>query len=129
MEGTYDVKLGTEAMGKVYVMKKGLYYRFECACSLCGDIMHDLTLQVGEQEIHLGLLIPQNGVWRVNTQLPIKQVGKGIPTFYIKPRHIHMNGQVYHVKPDEPFRYLDSLESMYLTKQNNKIVLLRHDKK
>lgn len=117
MEGTYDVMLGLQRMGKVSVRKQGLYWQFDCQCDLSGEVMYDLAVMAGERQVKLGLLTPVNGCFCLYTKLPIKRLGQGSPKFSLQPRHAQMKGQFVPIHPDEPFRYLSRLENAYLAKQ------------
>ncbi len=114
MEGTYDVVLGGQTMGRVTVRKQGLYWQFDCQCNLSGEVMFDLIACVGQQREKLGLLTPEQGRYTLRTQLPAKRLGEGTPAFLLQPRHSCMKDRFVPVRPDEPFAYIHRLEDTYL---------------
>ena len=121
MEGTYDVMLGSQKKGSVTVIKQGLYWLFDCRCDLSGEVMYDLVIRVGDQQVKLGLLTPGNGIFCLYKKLPIKRLGQGSPVFSLQPRHPKACGQFIPIHPDEPFQYLSRLENAYLKKQGSQI--------
>ena len=129
MEGTYDVTLGSQKMGTVSVRKQGLYWLFDCTCSLSGEVMYDLAVRIGDTQAKLGLLTPEKGAFCLTTKLPSKRFGQGRPVFSLQPRHPEMKGMFVAVNPDEPFHYLHRLESSYLAIRAQQIGLIVHDKK
>ena len=129
MEGTYDVMLGSQKMGSVTVRKQGLYWQFDCRCSLSGEVMYDLVVQTADAQVSLGLLTPCGDRFGLLTKQPVKRMEQGKPTFLLRPRHTGMKECFVRVNPQEPFGYLRRLESAYLAKRNNQIGLILEDEK
>ena len=124
MEGTYDVMLGTQPLGSVTVRRHGLYWHFSCCCDLSGEVMYDLTVQVGNHTVKLGLLTPAGGKFECNTKVPMKQFAQGTPVFSLRARRNGAQGLFLPVRPEEPFAYLHRLEEAYLASQNQQIGIL-----
>lgn len=77
MEENYAVYFGNRPVGKVQVTRQGLYYRFLCRCQLTGDVMCRLWVSCGDKRESLGLVVPVDGGFGLNTSLPIKRLGEG----------------------------------------------------
>ena len=121
MVGTFHIFMGKEAVGKVTVTREGLYYRFICRCKLSGEIMHHMMLHIGDQEYCLGVLVPDNGEFLVNTRVPVKKFKRGEPSFCLAPRHKKLEGVFVPILADEPFSYLFRLKNSYLEIKNGKM--------
>ncbi|MBQ7330957.1 MAG: hypothetical protein IJW94_04110 [Oscillospiraceae bacterium] len=121
MVGTFDVYMGKEAAGRVTVTREGLYYRFHCRCKLSGEVMHQLMLRVGQQEMSLGILAPEKGEFGVKTRIPVKHFEKGEPCFWLAPRHKKLEGLFVPISADEPFPYLSRLKNSYLEIRNGQM--------
>lgn len=129
MEGTYDVLLGSQKMGSVEVSKDKLYWDFVCRCEVCGEVMYDLMVQIGNMRIKLGLLTPEGECFGLRTRLPIKRFEKGNPKFTMQPRHEAIQGDFLPVDPNAPFCYLHRLECAYLARRGEQIgVKIRKEK-
>ena len=129
MEGTYDVLLGTQKMGNVVVSRQGLYWHFCCRCDLSGEVMYYLTVQIDRQCERLGLLIPVDGMFGLNTQLPVKRLEQGSPTFFLQARRSASCGQFIPVRMEEPFAYLTRLQEAYLATQNQQMGIILPEEK
>ena len=124
MEGTYEVCLGSMPMGTVHVSRQGLYWHFDCRCSLHSDTMQELILHIGQQTHNLGLLTPESGTFCLRTKLAAKKIGQGTPKFCLQPRHAPMEGIFVPLHPQEPFRYLHRLEQTYLARRGEEVGLV-----
>ncbi len=121
MEGIYDVVFAGEKVGRMQVQRQGLYYRFVCRCDDFTQQMYDVILQIGEQTLRLGMLVPKNGQWVLDAKLPVKRLGQGRPDFYLKPKHAPMPENFIPLHPQEPFGYLRKLENAYLASRNGSL--------
>lgn len=129
MEGTYEVTSAGQAVGTVMVSRQGLYCHFACRCHLTGEIMFRLILKQEGQSYDLGILIPRDGCFGLDTRLAAKTLGEGIPQFFLKPKHGQLQPGAIHVCPEEPFAYLDRLENAYLiTRGEEKWIDFREEK-
>ena len=77
MEGTYGVYFGTNLAGKVQVRRQGLYYRFACRCRLTGEVVCRLRVTCGGRRENLGVVVPVDGGFGLETSLPVKCLGEG----------------------------------------------------
>ena len=127
MEGNYDIFMGGQAVGIARVSREGLYYRFFCSCQLTGEIVYRITVTIGKQEENLGIPVPKEGIFYLNSRVPAKRFEKGNPIFRILPKHEPVSGRFVPIFPDEPFAYLSRLKDAYLEVKNNQIgVVLDH---
>ena len=120
MEGTYDVYLGTEAVGKVTVTREGLYYCFMCSCRLSGTVCK-LKVTCDDNETVLGTLVPMGTAFGIHTKVPVKRLGKGKARFSVLPNKPVMTGKFVPICPEEPFAYLERLKDAYLELRNGQI--------
>ena len=85
MEENYGVYFGNRPVGKVQVTRQGLYYHFLCRCELTGDVMCRLWVTCADKRESLGLVVPVDGGFGLNTSLPVKRLGEGELTFSLRP--------------------------------------------
>ena len=71
----------------------------------------------GLQELDLGIAVPENGQFCVDTRIPVKRVPEGIPRVEVRPRRAERDLDFIPVHPEEPFIYLARLKQAYLVKR------------
>lgn len=126
MEGIYSVKFGNQAVGKVSVQRQGLYYRFSCRCHLTGSVVYRLRIMMGDVCENLGVLIPADGGFGLDTKIPVKRLKAGKPEFLLIPKHNRSEGTYIPVYPEEPFAYISRLKEAYLVRKNGQAgIMLR----
>ena len=124
MEGYYGVSFGAQQVGKVQLTRQGLYYRFICRCSLSGDVVCRLKVVCGGREENLGVVVPMDGGFGLDTKLPVKRIGEGNMEFYLAPKGVavtecvQQTGQFIPIYPDEPFAYIARLKKSFFAIQN-----------
>ena len=124
----YSVFLGDEELGKVLVERLGLYYGICCRCTLTGSVRFKLMAECGENQVDLGLCVPQGSLFGVDTKIPIKRLGEGKLHFRLVPKHRKVDGKFVSVKPDEPFSYIRQLQNAHLAKQDGHLgIVLSED--
>lgn len=119
--GTYDICLGTSAVGRASVEKQGLYYRFSCRCNLTGATMQRVMVACGENKVDLGICVPMGDCFGLDKRVPCKQLGEGKPEFFLTPRPGHRNGKFVPVYPEEPFAYMSRLKGAFLEIRNGQM--------
>ena len=72
----------------------------------------------------MGILIPEDGAFGLETRIPVKKIGEGALTFSAVPKHSPVEGRFVSLAPEEPFRYLTRLKEAYLVKRNGKIGII-----
>lgn len=118
MEGVYSVKFGNQMVGKVSIRRQGLYYWFSCRCNLTGDVMCRLQISVGDTGENLGVLVPADGGFGLDTKIPVKRIKAGNPEFLLIPKHEAPQGTYIPIYPEEPFTYISRLKEAFLVRKN-----------
>ena len=118
MEGSYGVYFGNQLAGKVTVQRQGLYYRFNCRCRMTGETVCRLRVICGDKQENLGILVPMDGGFGLDTKLPVKRLGGGQPEFTLIPKHERSAGTFVPIYPEEPFAYISRLNDAYLAVKN-----------
>ena len=114
MIGTYEIRRGTERVGWATVEKQGLYYRICCRCSIGGEGMRRIVMTCGKIREDLGICVPVNGEFGMETKIPCKRFGKETPEFSLLPKYPGVQGKFVPVYPDEPFAYMTRLKGAFL---------------
>ena len=114
MIGTFDVKIGNEAVGKMVVEKQGLYYRFSCRCDLSGKTVHSVAAVCGGNRVHLGICVPMGGRFGLDKKLPCKLFPGGKTEFLLIPKGENQGRRFVPVYPEEPFSYMAKLKDAFL---------------
>ena len=120
MEGIYPVTLASEPVGKVFVNKQGLYYRFQCRCCLTGTVMYRVLACWDEHHQDLGILVPMEGDFGLDTRLPAKHFVQLPRRFIAVPRHGRFVGNLEPLSPKEPFAYINSMYAQLLQRREKK---------
>lgn len=121
LEGCYDVYFGNRKTGQVQVIRQGLYYRFLCRCEISGDVICRLYVTCGENREDLGILIPRENGFGMDTKIPIKKLGNGRLHFALMAKHEKQQGRFIPIYPEEPFRYLSRLKESFLEYRNGQM--------
>lgn len=127
MEGNYGVYFGNQLAGKVQVLRQGLYYRFICRCQLSGDVICRLQVTCGEKRESLGVVVPMDGGFGLDTKLPVKRLGEGEMGFVLRPKHEMAAGKFVPIYPEEPFAYIERLKKAFLTRRDGQVGVLLPD--
>ena len=119
MEGTYPIYLNGQTVGTVQVGREGLYYRFSARCRLREKEMCRLEAS----GIHLGVLVPENEFFRLETRKPVK-LFSDCWDFQVIPNRPVLDGKFVPIKPEEPFSYLARLKESYLVRRGDTVGIL-----
>jgi len=114
LEAFYSVMLNNQQAGKVSVRRQGLYYHFSCRCHLNNDNIYRLFVCCGDKEEKLGILVPSEESFILNTKLPIKHIGAGDMTFHLACSNNSTTEIFIPLHPEEPFAYIARLKDAYL---------------
>ena len=115
----YPVTLEEKTVGSARLTRQGLYYRVECRCDLPGEGMCRLEAAVGEKRVDLGILVPMEHGFGLQTSFPVSRVGEGTMAFRIqRKRQTEQGRQFVPIIPEEPFSYQDRLKEAYLDIQD-----------
>ena len=99
------------------MMRQGLYYHFRCCCQLSGDVVCRLVVTVGSHQEKLGILVPVDGSFALDTKIPVKRLGSGKPTFSLVPKTESVGERFIPIYPDEPFAYIEQLKDAFLVRK------------
>lgn len=129
MVGNYEIFFGKDKVGKVQVLREGLYYRFICRCRLTGDVVCRLAVRCGEKQENLGVVVPMGDGFGLDKKLPVKRLGEGEMEFFLGPKHDRVMGKFVPIRPEEPFAYISRLKTSFLVRQNGQAGILLEDMK
>ena len=118
---TYSVIQADKMVGTAEVAREGLYYRIRCRCTLTGETVSRVLVRCGEREEGLGILVPEDGAFVLETRIPVKKIGEGPLSFSAVPKHGPMEGRFVPLSPEEPFRYISRLKDAYLEIRNGRV--------
>jgi len=121
LNGSYAVQFGNRTVGNVTVRRQGLYYRFCCSCQLSGDVLCRLLVSCGNAQQDLGILVPMEEGFGLDTKIPVKRLGEGRPEFTLLPKQSAISTLFVPVYPEEPFAYIAKLKDAFLSKNENQI--------
>ena len=124
MEGNYTVTVSGKHAGKVEVVRQGLYYHFSCRCRLSGESMYRLMVSRGNIRENLGILVPRDGSFVLETKLPVKRIGEGNLSFSLVAKQESLSGTFVPISPEEPFAYISRLKESFLVIRNGQSGIL-----
>ena len=113
----YVLNLGKDPVGKVQVIRQGLYYRFICRCRLHGDVVYRLTVRCGEKNENLGILVREGNGFGLDKKVPVSHLGEEEMAFLLLPKSDRANGNFIPICPDEPFAYITRLQDAFFVRQ------------
>ena len=116
-----ELDFGGKPVGRVRAERKGLYYVFRCRCTLSGETAFRLVARCGEKEEDLGVLVPIDGGFGLDTRRPVKRLGEGELRFSLLSKHDAPKSRFEPISPQEPFAYLQHLKDAYLAEQNGRL--------
>jgi len=117
LEALYSVTLNNKPAGKISVRRQGLYYHFSCRCCLNSENIYRLVVCCADKEEKLGILVPSEKSFVLNTQIPVKRIGEGDMSFYLTSNQNLTPGMFVPIIPEEPFSYIERLKEAYLQRR------------
>lgn len=136
MERQYSVTAQGQHCGKVCVEQRGLYYYFSCRCILPKEGIRRLQVQCGEICKNLGVLLPLEDGFGLETRIPAKHLGTGALQFFVtdrsvlqqesarKPERPRRTEIFVPIRADEPFGYIAQLKESFLIRKDGQIGIL-----
>ena len=120
LEQHYSVSYSGRVVGKITVQRKGLYYHFHCRCVPDRDDVYRVMVSCNGNAESLGILVPSEGAFILNTRLPVKRIGEGSLDFRLVPTREPTTsaGIFVPIIPEEPFSYISRLKDSFLVVQN-----------
>ena len=128
MEHYYEIALGKNPVGKVQVIRQGLYYRFICRCRLSGDVVYRLTVRGGDITENLGVLVGLGDGFGLDKKIPVSHLGEGKLEFILLPKSDRLNGEFIPIRPEEPFAYLTRLQDSFYVHQSGQAGIVLKEK-
>ena len=117
LETLYSVMLNSKPAGKVSVRRQGLYYHFSCRCCLNSENIYRLVVCCADKEEKLGILVPSEKSFILNTQVPVKHIGESDMSFYLTSNQ-NLSSEIFvPIIPEEPFSYIKRLKESYLERR------------
>lgn len=116
-----ELTFGDRPVGRVRVERQGLYYLFRCRCRLSGEAAFRLLVSCGEKREDLGILVPMEGGFGLDTRRPVKRLGEGTLSFRLASNHDAPKTHFAPISPEEPFAYLQRLKDAYLAEKNGQL--------
>lgn len=116
-----ELELGGSSVGKVQALRQGLYYVFHCRCRLDTRQAVRLWVSCGEKKEDLGVLVPMDGGFGLDTRRPAKRLGEGELSFRLVSKHDAPRTHFAPISPEEPFAYLQRLKDAYLAEKDGQI--------
>lgn len=101
MEGYYPVSYQGKPVGKVQVLRKGLYYSFHCRCRMESDIVCRLIAKWANGWENLGIPVPEGDGLELNRRLPAKRLGEEKPEFLLLPHEQDIQKTIFGTTIDE----------------------------
>ena len=120
----FDVCMGDQAVGTARMTREGLYESIQISCTIASEIMYRGYLLCGDQNIDLGILVPEDGAFVLRTRIPMKQLGSGVISFVVKPKHTQAEHQFVPLAPEEPFRYISRLKDSFLARRKGRLGIM-----
>ena len=116
-----ELCFGDRPVGCVRVERQGLYYLFRCRVRLSGEAAFRLCVTCGENREDLGILVPMEGSFGLDTRRPVKRLGEGELTFRLVSKHDTPRTHFAPISPEEPFAYLQRLKDAYLAEKDGQM--------
>ena len=123
----YPLYKGTAQLGKVQLLRKGLYYEICCRCQRPGDSIYRLVAHAGDRKLSLGVLAPMGVGFGLDRKEPVSHFGPGELSFSLVPAHQPLEGHFVPLSPTEPFAYLSRLKEARFTTRSGQPGLLIPD--
>ncbi len=105
--GKYEVLFHQKPVGTMEVSRDGLYYRFCCKCKLPQNQIFRITVSYGNEHVNLGVLIPCNDTFHLDTKRPIKLFTQAEPLFTVTSDTENW----IPIREDRPFPRIEDLEN------------------
>ena len=113
----YPIQLEGRPVGEGHIVSAGLYCHICCRCDLPQAGLYQIYLCGENDRLDLGICIPMEGAFGIETKIPVKKIPKGELGFQLSPRN-QQKGRFVPVAADEPFPYLQFIRTARFTVQN-----------
>lgn len=107
----YTIFFNGFPVGTAALRENGLYYRIEAACRPDNNRMLRLKAYCADNVIDLGLLVPEDDLFVLCKDIPIKLIKDKNIRFYLQEK----GAQRIQIRCNVPFSYLHCLEYLKIT--------------
>lgn len=114
MNGSYDIYYNEKPIGQGSIASQGLYYRIRCQCVLPKEDRYEVFVNSEDKEENLGLLIPYKGVYCLEKSIPMKRLGQGDITFFVREKDFKESGIFVPIEEGKPFSHMGKLRTARL---------------
>lgn len=121
MECQFSVTRNGNPCGKVTVSRQGLYYKIRCRCILPSEDIFRLQAACGIRRENLGVLVPVQDRFGLDTRIPVKQLGEGELAFTVISKRQPVQGNFVPILDEEPFAYISRLKKSFLEIKNGQV--------
>ena len=128
MEGNYVLNFGKDPVGKVQVLRQGLYYRFICRCKLTGEVVYRLKVRCGDATENPGILVRTGDGFGLDKKVPVSHLGDGEMIFLLMPKSDRLGGRFIPIRPEEPFAYIMRLQDAFFTRRDGQAGVMLKEK-
>ena len=118
MRTSYEVFLNEVSVGTMEVTRSGLYYKLHCICDFPTEEIYRIIVQNGDVTCDLGPCIPLENGFGITTQVPVKRIGEGVLSFFVKSKLETANKKFVPVDPNLPFDFLCALDTARFARKN-----------
>ena len=80
-----------------------------------------LQVDCGDNGVDLGVVVPVDGGFGLDTRIPVKRLGTGQMRFLLKPKHDIKHTAFVPVYPEEPFAYIERLKEGFLARKDGQV--------
>ena len=84
---------------------------------MSGDVVCRLTVDCCGKQENLGIVVPTDDGFGLDTRVPVKRIGEGNMAFFLLPRHETAMGTFVPICPEEPFAYIRRLKGAYFERR------------
>ena len=123
MEGCYQVYDENVVVGKVQIIRQGLYYQIICRCSPGDDMVRRLYADQDGTRENLGVLVPEGDGFLLDRKIPVKKLSGERVRFVLSTAGTKRAGKLVPVCPEEPFLYIDRLKNAFVETQSGKMCI------
>lgn len=123
MQENYHVILGNKQVGKVRIIKQGLYYRLICRFyATCSEVYH-LYAIIDERQEKIGVPVLDGEGFVLDKMIPFKRLAGENLKFVLSSASVmrDLPGEFVPIFPEEPFQYIEHLKSAFLATEYGKI--------
>lgn len=112
-----------EAVGEASVVREGLYCRIRCRCRGLEKKIHRVEASSEAGKVSLGVLIPNEDVWELETRIAAKRFGDDLQFAIVEEGRVRREKKetFVPVADGEPFAYLDRLETACMAQEDGRI--------